>query len=493
MKNLIVIDGNSIINRAYYGVRPLSTKSGIPTNAIYGFMNIMLKYIEDYNPDYLCVAFDLKAPTFRHKMYDAYKAQRKGMPDELAEQLPHLKDILSAMNILQLSLEGYEADDIIGTISRLCEENSIKCNIVTGDKDDLQLAGTLTNVLLTTTRMGQTSTEVFDDNKVIEKYGVTPLEFISVKALMGDSSDNIPGVKGIGEKTAFELMAAFHSLDNLYENIESELIKKSAREKLISGRDDAYLCHRLCKIDRFVPVDFDFEKALYKEFDNKKLIEKLTELELRKIIERLHLSGEDNAADIPKETEADESIIAKCKKEDSFYFLLDNETLHFTLDNNPYFAAASSLKNVLENENIKKYLHGYKSTRRLLDNIGINLRGDFFDSEILAYVIDPSKSEYDITELFLQNSLIPSVSSLPALCQKQLNIIKENNQESLVFDIEFPLENVLYEMENAGFKIDRDELCSFSKMLGERIAALENSIYFMAGGKFNINSLPWPG
>ena len=171
MKNLIIIDGNSIVNRAYYGVRPLSTKTGIPTNAIYGFMNIMLKYIDEYSPDCLCVAFDLKAPTFRHKMYDQYKAQRKGMPDDLAEQMPHLKEVLSAMNILQLSLEGYEADDIIGTVSRICDENNTKCYIVTGDKDDLQLASKNTSVLLTTTRMGQTTTEELDEDGVFEKHG----------------------------------------------------------------------------------------------------------------------------------------------------------------------------------------------------------------------------------------------------------------------------------------------------------------------------------
>ena len=251
MQRLLIIDGNSIVNRAYYGVRPLSTKSGIPTNAIYGFMNIMLKYIDEYSPEYLCVAFDLKAPTFRHKMYTQYKAQRKGMPDDLAQQLPHLKELLSAMNITQLSLEGYEADDIIGTVSRICDEKGIWCGIVTGDKDDLQLASKSTNVLLTTTRMGQTTMQCFDSDGVVEKYGVTPEEFISVKALMGDSSDNIPGVKGIGEKTAFELLKNFHSLDTMYENIESDIIKKSAREKLIEGRDDAYLCFDLCKIDSF--------------------------------------------------------------------------------------------------------------------------------------------------------------------------------------------------------------------------------------------------
>ena len=380
MKNLIIIDGNSIINRAYYGVRPLSTQNGIPTNAIYGFMNIMLKYIDDCKPDFLCVAFDLKAPTFRHKMYDAYKAQRKGMPDELAEQLPHLKELLSALNILELSLEGYEADDIIGTVSRLCEEKSLKCNIVTGDKDDLQLAGKNTTVLLTTTRMGQTSTEAFDDKAVFEKYGVTPEEFISVKALMGDSSDNIPGVKGIGEKTAFELMSTFHSLDNLYENIESEVIKKSVREKLVAGRDDAYLCHKLCTIDRYVPIDFDFENARYREFDNDALIKKLTELELRKIAERLNITSQSVAPPAPDETEADEKIISECSAQSELYFLSEDSTVHFISGGKPYFASAEKLRNVFEDNSVKKYLHGYKAIRRTFSGLGIELAGEFFDS-----------------------------------------------------------------------------------------------------------------
>ena len=342
MKNLIIIDGNSIINRAYYGVRPLSTMSGIPTNAIYGFMNIMLKYIEDYNPDYLCVAFDLKAPTFRHKMYEAYKAQRKGMPDDLAEQMPHLKELLSAMNILQLSLEGYEADDIIGTVSRLCDENEIKCNIVTGDKDDLQLASQNTSILLTTTRMGQTTTEVLDDKGVFDKYGVTPEEFISVKALMGDSSDNIPGVKGIGEKSAFDLMSHFHSLDNLYNDIESDYIKKSAREKLIAGKEDAYLCHTLCKIDRNVPLDFNFDDALYIAPDAVATAKKLEELELRKIAQRLSLD-EAPVIDAPKLTEASREIIAACSKLNEFCFIIKEENTEFLYDNLPYTAPASSL------------------------------------------------------------------------------------------------------------------------------------------------------
>ncbi len=488
MKNLIIIDGNSIVNRAYYGVRPLSTKTGIPTNAIFGFMNIMLKYIDEYKPDYLCVAFDLKAPTFRHKMYDLYKAQRKGMPDDLAEQMPHLKEILSAMNILQLSLEGYEADDIIGTVSRICDESELRCNIVTGDKDDLQLASSNTTVLLTTTRMGQTTTEELDDKGVFEKYGVTPEEFISVKALMGDSSDNIPGVKGIGEKTAFDLLSHFHSLDNMYENIEDEHIKKAAREKLIAGKEDAYLCHKLCTIDKNVPIDFKIEDALYKEADNSALFKKLEELELKKISERLCTPPEEVSLPAVEVLEATAGIISECKDGDSFYFILKEEKAEFLSGKNAYFAEISSLKEILENENIKKYTHEYKKARHTLSGKGINLCGEFYDSEIAEYIIDPTRSEYSINDIFASYSLPASVTSLPDLYTKQTEELEKRDQLALLYNIELPLENVLYDMEVAGFKIDRDELESFAKKLGERISALESAIYFMAGEEININS-----
>jgi len=487
MKNLIIIDGNSIVNRAYYGVRPLSTKTGIPTNAIYGFMNIMLKYIDEYKPDYLCVAFDLKAPTFRHKMYEQYKAQRKGMPDDLAEQMPHLKEILSAMNILQLSLEGYEADDIIGTVSRICDEGNLKCYIVTGDKDDLQLASSNTSVLLTTTRMGQTTTEELDDKGVFEKFGVTPEEFISVKALMGDSSDNIPGVKGIGEKTAFDLLAHFHSLDNMYENIEDEHIKKAAREKLIAGKEDAYLCHKLCTIDKNVPIEFRIEDALYKEADNSALSKKLEELELRKIAERLCTPVEQSlptAEVIPAPAE----IIEKCKGEHSFYFIMKEYTTEFIAEDKAYFSEPALLKEIFENENIKKYTHEYKRVKHALASMGINLCGSFYDSEIAEYIIDPTRSEYNINEVFASYSLPLSVASLPALYKKQTEELEKRGQLSLLNNIELPLENVLYDMEVVGFKIDRDELEAFAKKLGERISALESAIYFMAGEEININS-----
>lgn len=487
-KRLLIIDGNSIINRAYYGVRPLSTKSGIPTNAIYGFMNIMLKYLDEYNPEYLCVAFDLKAPTFRHKMYDQYKAQRKGMPDELAEQMPHLKELLSAMNICQLSLEGYEADDIIGTVSRKCDENGVWCGIITGDKDDLQLASKNTSVLLTTTRMGQTDTAIFDDNAVIEKYGVTPKEFISVKALMGDSSDNIPGVHGIGEKTAFDLLKNFHSLDGLYENIESDLIKKSAREKLIAGKDDAYLCYKLCEINTFVPIEFDIESAILSSYNNDALTKKLDELELKKIAQRLNLSAEVVKIECEEAEAATSSILEKLSSLSEFYFLLSGEKIEFLYENKAYKTSIDNLKAIFENENIKKITHGYKAFRHILYDMGIDARGNFYDTEIAAYIIDPSKTEYNISDMCAELGLSVSPCSLPVLSENQLKEINERGQTALLNEIELPLEDVLFDMELAGFKIDKDELSSFSEKLGSRIAALEDSIYFMAGEKFNINS-----
>lgn len=486
-KKLLIIDGNSIVNRAYYGVRPLSTKTGIPTNAIYGFMNIMLKYLDEYNPEYLCVAFDLKAPTFRHKMYDLYKAQRKGMPDDLAAQMPHLKELLHSMNIMQLSLEGYEADDIIGTVSRICDENGVWCGIITGDKDDLQLASDNTNVLLTTTRMGQTDTVIFDWDKVIEKYGVTPKEFISVKALMGDSSDNIPGVKGIGEKTAFDLLGKFHSLDNLYENIESDEIKKSAREKLIDGKDDAFLCYKLCEIDKNVPIEFKIEDAALKEYNLPALSDKLEELELKKIATRLGAEPVEKQA-VYKEAElADESIIANFSCSE-LYFLPEGEEITFLCGENAYKANITDLKHLFEDEKIKKITHKYKDMCHKLSSLSIEMKGEFYDTEIAAYIIDPTKTDYNIEEMFTELSLCVSAQSLPKLVENQLEIISSRNQSELLYNVEFPLLKVLYEMECFGFKIDKDELSSFSVKLGERIKSLEESIYFMAGEEFNINS-----
>ncbi len=488
---LIIIDGNSILNRAYYGIRELSTSDGIPTNAIHGFMNILLRLKEDYSPDCICVAFDLKAPTFRHKMYDGYKAQRKGMPDDLAVQLPYLKEILSAMNILQLSLEGYEADDIIGTVSKVCELCGVWCGIATGDRDDLQLASESTSVLLTTTGLSFTKTEVFDEKAVIERYGVTPHEFIAVKALMGDPSDNIPGVAGIGEKTALELVRKFHTLDGIYENIDDPFIKIGQRRKLLEGKDMAYFCYKLCEIVRDVPIDFVPDAAALRPYNKEELTRKLERLELRRIADRLKLDiSENDKEEKPKEApvaEADDGEIAQAESADVFPFMLDGERIIFALGENNFSAPIIRLKAALEGKSLK-ITHAMKDAMHILSKSGISPGGDFYDTEIGAYIIDPQQTAYDPAGLCRDIGLAASAAALVPLMEHQLKIMEERGQTALLYEIELPLEKVLFSMEETGCRIDTNQLAVFGDFLGERIASLEKSIYFLAGEEFNINS-----
>lgn len=483
METLMIIDGNSIINRAYYGIRPLSTKDGIPTNGIFGFMNILLKHLEQVNPRYLLVAFDLKAPTFRHKEYSEYKAQRKGMPDDLAAQMPHLKELLAAMNVKMLSVEGYEADDIIGTVAARCEKEGVRCVIVTGDKDDLQLVTDKTHVLLTISRMGQTEVSDMDYDAFYDKYHVTPKEFIDVKALMGDASDNIPGVAGIGEKTAFNLIENFHSLEGVYENIDSDIIKKAMRQKLIDGKENAYLSRRLATIVCDVPLELDFEEAVRKPYSDK-LASKLNELELKKIADRLGVT-EEKAEEVIEVKNADEEILKMVK--DKLFFTYDG-CAEILLNGGAYSASFESLKEIFEDEKIEKLSFDIKKLKHLLFDKGISLNGKYYDFALAEYVLNPSEKSFGKSEVLEKYSLGNNVLSLPALLEKQLEKIHENRQEALLFDIELPLSDVLYSMEQEGFLVNRDALISFGEMLSERLSALENAIYFMAGKQFNINS-----
>ncbi len=486
METLMIIDGNSIINRAYYGIRPLSTKEGIPTNGIYGFMNILLKHLGEVEPEYLLVAFDLKAPTFRHKEYSEYKAQRKGMPDDLAAQMPHLKELLDAMNIKMLSKEGYEADDIIGTVSAMCERQGIRCVIVTGDKDDLQLAGEKTHILLTTTRMGQTTVEDFDEAAFIEKYKITPREFIDVKAIMGDTSDNIPGVSGIGEKGAFTLIENFHSLEGVYENIESEIIKKAMRQKLLDGKESAYLSRHLATIVCDVPLDIKLSEAKRAEFDTARLVKKLEQLEMKKLADRLGIDDtrEEAEAEIK---EADEEAIASLKEDDRFFFVENGGNVLF-FKGAIYSAPAEKLKDVFESEKTEKLTFDYKRFLHLCDKSGIEAKGKYYDFALAQYVLDPSAKSYELEGLCEKFNLSCNVGSLPVLYEKQTELIRERGQENLLYNIELPLTRVLYSMEKAGFMVNKEELAAFGEMLTERLSAIEESIYFMAGKKFNINS-----
>ena len=504
MKKLLIFDGNSIINRAYYGIRLLSNSKGEYTNGIYGFLNIFLKFFDEEKPDMAAVAFDLKDKTFRHKMYDAYKAQRKGMPQELASQMQPLKDVLDAMNVMRLEKSGYEADDIIGTVSKKCEDADVKCVVVTGDKDDLQLASENTVIKLVVTRMGNTETTDFDAKAVEEKYGVTPREFIAIKALMGDSSDNIPGVAGIGEKTAMALIEKYRSLDNLYENLAE--LKGATLKKITEGKDMAYLSYKLSEINRDVPLDESLEDMYVKEPEKEKLFDILNHLELKSIISKLGIEASESSKAFYEIVKIGSPAEIKAEKE--FNYILDKDDyeikkLSFERDGKVYVKEFLSpldfvpymgvFKEIFGDRKISKLSHDVKSDIVFLKrNYDINFEGEIFDTKIAAYLLDPSRSDYILSDLLAGFCNIGECNNpAGALCvlkDSLLKQIEENNQHSLLYDIEFPLVKVLASMENEGFKVDKDSLVQFSKMLSAKLTVLEKMIYELAGEEFNINS-----
>ena len=534
MKRYMIIDGNSIINRAFYAIKTLTNSAGLPTNGIYGFLNILFKNIEEYDPQYISVAFDMRAPTFRHKKYAAYKAQRKGMPEELAIQMPVLKEILSAMNIKIYEKEGYEADDIIGTVSRICDEKNVECLILTGDKDDLQLASETTKILLTTTRMGTTTTEVYDWDKVKEKYGVTPHEFIAVKALMGDTSDNIPGVSGIGEKTAFALIEEFKSIENLYDNLDSPSIKTAARNKLKEGRADADMSYDLATIDRFVPDDYIIENDILTDFDNKHLAELFTNLELKSFLKKIGTSATESM-ELPKENiisdiEELKNILKDIK--DEFYYRIYTASgevycLGFLSGGKCHRIASGfgiaptdicdAISPIMADDSIKKISADIKADMVLLNKYG--KISNYYDIGVGAYILDSSRSDYSIcalTDAFLSFEIANiteilgkgkgkaeineisdedltkitcgEIGALPLLYKYEKEKIAELGQEKLCYEIEMPLVEVLASMELEGFLVDRDKLISYGIMLGNRLNELESEIYSLAGEEFNISS-----
>lgn len=521
MKKLLILDSNSILNRAFYGVRYLSAKDGTPTNAIYGFLNILLKLIKEQEPDYICAAFDVKAPTFRHKQYEGYKAQRKPMPEGLAAQMPLAKDVLRAMGVTILEKEGYEADDIIGTVARLCEESEISCFIATGDKDDLQLTSDKTKVILTVTKSGYNETIIYDDKAVKEKYHVTPTEFIDVKALMGDPSDNIPGVKGVGEKTAMSLIEKHHSIEYIYENIDDIGLKGAMLQKMKDGREMAFMSKELATINRNTPIEFNTEECVFDGFENNgELYEILKRLELNSIIKKLDLSGGDNV----KENE-DIFKDFSYKVGDKNMISGDKVTVVLDFDGDNISSAAvgagnnavvlneqDDIKELLEDDSIAKVMFDVKEAIVKL-NGRIDIKNISDDTAIAAYLVDPAKNEYTIEKLaseyfgtviekpeVKQLSLLDDVetdrSEYLAKCAVALGVlnerigdkIKENGQEKLYQEVELPLVTVLAHLEINGFLVDDNQLKEFADKLGEKIDALTNEIYMLAGEEFNINS-----
>lgn len=521
MKKLLILDSNSILNRAFYGVRYLSAKDGTPTNAIYGFLNILLKLIKEQEPDYICAAFDVKAPTFRHKQYEGYKAQRKPMPEGLAAQMPLAKDVLRAMGVTILEKEGYEADDIIGTVARLCEESEISCFIATGDKDDLQLASDKTKVILTVTKSGYNETIIYDDKAVKEKYHVTPTEFIDVKALMGDPSDNIPGVKGVGEKTAMSLIEKHHSIEYIYENIDGIGLKGAMLQKMKDGREMAFMSKELATINRNTPIEFNTEECVFDGFENNgELYEILKRLELNSIIKKLDLSGGDNVKeneDIFKDFSykvGDKNMISGDKVTVVLDFDGDNiSSAAVGVGNNAVVLnEQDDIKELLEDDSIAKVMFDVKEAIVKL-NGRIDIKNISDDTAIAAYLVDPAKNEYTIEKLaseyfgtviekpeVKQLSLLDDVetdrSEYLAKCAVALGVlnerigdkIKENGQEKLYQEVELPLVTVLAHLEINGFLVDDNQLKKFADKLGEKIDALTNEIYMLAGEEFNINS-----
>ena len=521
MKKLLILDSNSILNRAYYGIRFLSASDGTPTNAIYGFLNILFKLINEEKPDFVCGAFDLKAPTFRHKMYGEYKAGRKPMPDDLKVQMPYAREILSAMGVPVLEIEGYEADDIIGTVSAICDRENIKCLIATGDKDDLQLVSDNTNVILTVSRMGKSETVCYGIKEVKEKYNVTPTEFIDVKALMGDPSDNIPGVAGIGEKTATKLIAEHHCIEALYENLENYGVKGATLQKLIDGQESAKLSKELATICRSVPIEFDVESCAFSE-------EELSEREeFIKLLERLELNSFIKKLGGAKKTVT--NFFENLKEAKSIKELGNRISCVIKRSGKNAVAAAFSngkavysvygeesediLKSVLEDKTKEVYMFNMKEEYvALSDNMEFsNVKADL---AIAAYLLNPSKSEYTVfgalkdyigaeppeeKEANTQMSLFDdekqkddtfekmAFSILPIweIMEKEL---KDKGLEKLFSEIEMPLIYVLGDMEKEGITVDKEELERFGRKLSEDIERLTGEIYSLVGEEFNINS-----
>lgn len=507
-----MLDGNSIINRAFYGIKLLSTKSGIYTNAVYGFLNILLKLKEISQPDAIGVAFDVHAPTFRHKKYDEYKAGRHAMPDELRMQMPILKDILKSLGIKTVECEGWEADDILGTLAQACRSAGNECFIATGDRDSLQLAHGGVKVLLAHTKAGRPVTDIYDENTVMEEYGVTPAELIQVKALQGDSSDNIPGVAGVGAKTALDLIQRFHNIDYIYENLDEIDIKKGVREKLARDKDKAYLSLDLGTIRTNAPVDTDINS--YIPGDNSGAAMLLAKYELYSLIDKFGLNAQQAVEPVRQE---EKTAVTVKEMEDPADFSFGEE-LYFTFDieNNEisrmYFANGDTVITVsasdagfedfvkrLFESDARKYSYNTKYLHRLAATLGTDCKNVCGDLMLSAYLLRPSDSNYDIDHLCLeygialpdggeesQNAVYAAV--LKRLFEKTDVLLKEANQTDLLNNIELPLARVLAKMETAGFAVDKKGIEDFGNRLGSRIDELIAQIYSEAGREFNVNS-----
>ena len=539
MDKLVLIDGNSIINRAFYGImgnKMLMTEDGTYTNAVYGFLSILFKILEDIEPKYLAVAFDLKAPTKRHEMYDKYKANRKGMPDELASQMPILKNVLKAMNICIIEKEGYEADDILGTLAKWGQKENLDVTVLTGDRDSFQLIDTNIKVRIPRTKMGKTEVEDYTIEKINKEYGLEPLDLIEVKGLMGDPSDNIPGVPGVGEKTALNLIKEYKNIDGVYQNIDKQ--KGKLKEKLEENKELAYLSRTLGTIDINAPIEKKLDLLKKEEWNNQEVLDIFKKLKFNRFIDRFNLQNNANINElnseenkIEYEKNIDAETIQKVKKEIlnnkiMYYYLEENSFVIYSQNMNKslYINELNEFKDIFENENILKCSYKQKEQHILLWKNNIEAKNLMFDISIAGYILNSNINKYtieylaneylslDIDEYLAkegisqektsQINLFDSISEQNNESDKNYvyaNIIfrlyeilkskmKEENNLSLFEEIEMPLVEVLASMQYEGIYIDKNELIEFGKELQTKIDILTKEIYELTGEEFNINS-----
>ena len=493
---LLILDGNSVINRAYFGVKPLTTREGLYTHAIYGFLNILERMEKEEQPDAVCVAFDLHGPTFRHLKYDGYKATRHGMPEELAQQMPIVKQVLQAMNIPIYECQGWEADDVIGTVGRICSNNQWECVIVTGDRDSLQLIDENVHVKLVISRPGQTTATLYTKEKFQEEYGFVPAKMVDLKALMGDSSDNIPGVAGVGPKTATDLLMKFGSLDGVYENLDDKSIRPKLREKLEIGKENAYLSYDLATIRCEAPIDFEPMDAVIQPYNKPALYDLFVKLEFVKLIDRYGLRGAGIATKTQVAVEALPVLdFLPCSGDASIYIAQDGTVGVACKDGVCVFTPMEAQMG-LQLPSGDLVCHDMKTTMHTMESLGISHGKFVFDTALAAYDLNPSQSEYPVSKL-ATNFLGISVEDGDAgkcaeaiwhLRSKLTEELKKAEMIRLYQEIELPLCTVLYSMEKAGVAIDREQLEEFSTMLAQRIADCEALIFGYADGPFNINS-----
>lgn len=493
---LLVLDGNSIVNRAFYGIKLLTTKDGRYTNAIYGFMNILLNLLKEVQPDEVAIAFDLKAPTFRHKMYDGYKATRKGMPEELAQQMPVLKELLADLGFVMVSKEGYEADDILGTLSAAAAARGDECYLATGDRDSLQLVNDHVTVLLAATRMGRSETVVMDKAAVEEKYGVTPKQLIEVKSLMGDTSDNIPGVAGVGEKTALALIQKFGSLAGVYENIDDSAIKPGVRTKLTTYKEDAELSRKLAEIDCAIPVDT--APGTYKrgEGDAAAAAGLLAELEIHSLAPRLGLDGVTPKAAAPApELAAVEPDVLPMIPEGRYDLAQEDEGWYAVQENAVYPLDEAALVRLLDSGATLRVFDAKPLYHLALAGGGVG-KSIVFDAKLAAYLLNPAASSYTVENLTAEYGIQPAfrceaaplAGVLTGLYDNLSAKVTEEGMDRLLAEVELPLALVLADMERTGMLVDREGLVAFGEKMKQELEGCLARIYEQVGYEFNVNS-----